>query len=63
MSLAVIGAADSTIMAIAGHVSSERLGRYSYARTEASHAAIETITNSSRITARKKGFYRCNKCK
>jgi integrase len=47
--LAESGAADSTIMAIAGHVSRKMLERYSHVRMEAKRTAMETLANSSRI--------------
>jgi integrase len=48
-SLAENGAADSTIMAIAGHVSRKMLERYSHVRMEAKRTAMETLANSSRM--------------
>ena len=48
-SLAESGAADSTIMAIAGHVSRRMLERYSHVRMEAKRAAMETLANSSKM--------------
>jgi integrase len=42
-SLAESGAADSTIMAIAGHVSRKMLERYSHVRMEAKRTAMETL--------------------
>jgi integrase len=48
-SLAESGAADSTIMAIAGHVSRKMLERYSHVRMEAKRTAMETLANSSRM--------------
>lgn len=47
-SLAESGAADSTIMAIAGHVSRKMLERYSHVRMEAKRTAMETLANSSK---------------
>jgi integrase len=47
--LAESGAADSTIMAVAGHVSRRMLERYSHVRMEAKRAAMETLANSSRM--------------
>jgi integrase len=44
-SLAESGAADSTIMAIAGHVSRKMLERYSHVRMEAKRTAMETLAN------------------
>jgi integrase len=49
-SLAGGGAADSTIMAIAGHVSRKMLERYSHVRMEAKRAAMETLAKSSKMT-------------
>jgi len=48
-SLAESGAADSTIMAIAGHVSRKMLERYSHVRMEAKRTAMESLANSSRM--------------
>jgi integrase len=48
-SLAESGAADSTIMAIAGHVSRRMLERYSHVRMEAKRTAMEALTKSSKI--------------
>lgn len=48
-SLAESGAADSTIMSIAGHVSRKMLERYSHVRMEAKRTAMETLANSSRM--------------
>jgi integrase len=48
-SLAESGAADSTIMAIAGHVSRRMLERYSHVRMEAKRTAMEALANSSRM--------------
>ena len=48
-SLAESGAADSTIMAIAGHVSRKMLERYSHVRMEAKRTAMETLAKSSRM--------------
>ena len=48
-SLAESGAADSTIMAIAGHVSRRMLERYSHVRMEAKRTAMETLANSSKM--------------
>ena len=50
-SLAESGAADSTIMAIAGHVSPKMLERYSHVRMEAKRAAMETLAKSSAMGA------------
>jgi len=47
--LAESGAADSTIMAIAGHVSRRMLERYSHVRMEAKRTAMETLAISSRM--------------
>jgi len=47
-SLAESGAADSTIMAIAGHVSRRMLERYSHVRMEAKRTAMETLAASTR---------------
>ena len=41
------GAADSTIMAIAGHVSRRMLERYSHVRMEAKRTAMETLAKST----------------
>ena len=43
-SLAESGAADSTIMAIAGHVSPKMLERYSHVRMEAKREAVESLS-------------------
>jgi integrase len=48
-SLAESGAADSTIMAIAGHVSRRLLERYSHVRMEAKRNAMEALSKSSKI--------------
>jgi integrase len=48
-SLAERGAADSTIMAIAGHVSRKMLKRYSHARMEAKRTAMGTLANSGKM--------------
>jgi hypothetical protein len=48
-SLAESGAADLTILAIAGHVSRKMLERYSHVRMEAKRTAMETLANSSRM--------------
>jgi integrase len=48
-SLAESGAADSTIMAIAGHVSRRMLERYSHVRMEAKRTAMEALSNSSKM--------------
>jgi integrase len=48
-SLAESGASDSTIMAIAGHVSRRMLERYSHVRMEAKRVAMEALANSSRM--------------
>ncbi len=48
-SLAESGASDSTIMAIAGHVSRRMLERYSHVRMEAKRAALETLAKSTGI--------------
>ena len=45
--LAESGASDSTIMAIAGHVSRRMLERYSHVRMEAKRAALETLAKST----------------
>jgi len=47
--LAESGAADSTIMAIAGHVSRRMLERYSHVRMEAKRTAMETLAISSKM--------------
>lgn len=46
--LAESGAADSTIMAIAGHVSRRMLERYSHVRMEAKRRAMETLAASTK---------------
>ena len=43
-----LGEADSTIMAIAGHVSRRMLERYSHVRMEAKRNAMETLAASTR---------------
>ena len=48
-SLAESGAADLTILAIAGHVSRKMLERYSHVRMEAKRTAMETVANSSKM--------------
>jgi integrase len=48
-SLAESGAADSTIMSIAGHVSRRMLERYSHVRMEAKRAAMETLAKSTEM--------------
>ncbi len=48
-SLAGRGAADSTIMAIAGHVSRRMLEQYSHVRMEAKRNAMEALAKSSEI--------------
>jgi len=48
-SLAESGASDSTIMAIAGHVSRRMLERYSHVRMEAKRTAMETLATSSKM--------------
>jgi len=47
--LAESGASDSTIMAIAGHVSRRMLERYSHVRMEAKRTALETLSKSTGI--------------
>ena len=47
--LAENGTSDSTIMAIAGHVSRRMLERYSHVRMEAKRTAMETLANSSKM--------------
>jgi integrase len=47
--LAENGASDSTIMAIAGHVSRRMLERYSHVRMEAKRAAMEALAVSTKI--------------
>jgi integrase len=44
------GTSDSTIMAIAGHVSRRMLERYSHVRMEAKRNAMETLAVSTRTT-------------
>jgi integrase len=46
-SLAESGAADATIMGIAGHVSRKMLERYSHARMEAKRKAMEVLANAT----------------
>ena len=46
--LAESGASDSTIMAIAGHVSRRMLERYSHVRMEAKRTAMESLATSTR---------------
>jgi len=46
--LAESGASDSTIMAIAGHVSRRMLERYSHVRMEAKRKAMEALAASTR---------------
>jgi integrase len=46
--LAENGASDSTIMAIAGHVSRRMLERYSHVRMEAKRAALEALAASTK---------------
>jgi integrase len=46
--LAENGTSDSTIMAIAGHVSRRMLERYSHVRMEAKRTAMETLAVSTR---------------
>jgi integrase len=48
-SLAESGAADSTIMAIAGHVSRRMLERYSHVRMEAKRTAMEALSKGSEM--------------
>jgi len=48
--LAESGAADSTIMAIAGHVSRRMLERYSHVRMEAKRTATETLVMTQTMT-------------
>ena len=47
--LAENGASDSTIMAIAGHVSRRMLERYSHVRMEAKRKAMEALAASTRM--------------
>jgi hypothetical protein len=51
MSLAESGAADSTVMAIAGHVSCKMLERSSHVRMAAGRAAMDTGANSSKMAS------------
>jgi len=44
--LAESGAADSTIMAIAGHISRRMLERYSHIRMEAERAALASLAGA-----------------
>lgn len=46
--LAESGASDSTIMAVAGHVSRRMLERYSHVRMEAKRKALEVLAQSTR---------------
>ena len=46
--LAENGASDSTIMAIAGHVSRRMLERYSHVRMEAKRTALEALAASTK---------------
>jgi integrase len=48
-SLAESGASDSTIMAIAGHVSRRMLERYSHVRMESKRKALEALAESTRM--------------
>jgi integrase len=48
-SLAESGASDSTIMAIAGHVSRRMLERYSHVRMEAKRKAVESLSKGTGI--------------
>jgi integrase len=48
-SLAESGASDSTIMAIAGHVSRRMLERYSHVRMEAKRQALEVLARSTEV--------------
>src|SRR5215831_3259512 len=48
-SLAENGASDSTIMAIAGHVSRRMLERYSHVRMEAKRQALEVLSKSTEM--------------
>jgi integrase len=48
-SLAESGASDSTIMAIAGHVSHRMLERYSHVRMEAKRKAVESLSKGTRM--------------
>jgi integrase len=48
-SLAENGASDSTIMAIAGHVSRRMLERYSHVRMEAKRQALEVLAKSTEM--------------
>ena len=47
-SLAESGAADSTIMAIAGHVSCRMLERYSHVRMEAKRSAMVALSKAAK---------------
>jgi integrase len=47
--LAESGASDSTIMAIAGHVSRRMLERYSHVRMEAKRNAMEALAESTKM--------------
>jgi len=46
--LAANGTSDSTIMAIAGHVSRRMLERYSHGRMEAKRNAMEALATSTK---------------
>jgi len=48
--LAEHGTSDSTIMAIAGHVSRRMLERYSHVRMEAKRTAMESLAASTRMS-------------
>jgi integrase len=50
-SLAESGAADSSLMAIAGHVSRRMLERYSHVRMEAKRTAMESLARGTEMTA------------
>ena len=54
--LAENGASDSTIMAIAGHVSRRMLERYSQVRMEAKRAALEALAQSTKMAGYDPGY-------
>jgi hypothetical protein len=54
--LAESQASDSTIMALAGHVSRKMLEHYSYVRQEAKREAVAVLSAKVPEIARKKGY-------
>jgi len=54
--LAENGASDSTIMAIAGHVSKRMLERYSHVRMEAKRVALEALAQSTKTAGYDPGY-------